>query len=94
MIGDMERVRMTDAEVASDFAAVLERLKHGEEVVVEQDHRPVAVIRPVQGPGRPIDDCIALALAHGSGAKPDEQFAKDLEEIIASRRPLDTSVWD
>ena len=91
MIGDMERVRMTDAEVASDFAAVLERLKHGEEVVVEQDHRPVAVIRPVQGP---IDDCIALALAHGSGAKPDEQFAKDLEEIIASRRPLDTSVWD
>jgi hypothetical protein len=35
-----------------------------------------------------------LAKAHGSGAKLDEEYAADLEEIIASRRPLDTSVWD
>ena len=91
---DMERVYMTEAEVAGDFAAVLERLKHGAEVVVEQDHRPVAVISPVKGPGRPIDECIALAKAHGSGAKLDEEYAADLEEIIASRQPLDTSVWD
>jgi antitoxin (DNA-binding transcriptional repressor) of toxin-antitoxin stability system len=90
----MERVYMTEAEVASDFAAVLERLTQGAEVVVEQDHRPVAVIRPVKGPGRPIDECIALAEAHGSGAMLDEDYAADLEEIIASRQPLDTSVWD
>ena len=90
----MERVYMTEAEVASDFAAVLERLKQGAEVVVEQDHRPVAVISPVRGPGRPFDECIALAKAHGSGATLDEEYAADLEEIIASRQPLDTSVWD
>ena len=90
----MERVYMTEAEVASDFAAVLERLKQGAEVVVEQDHRPVAVISPVRGPGRPIDECIALAKAHGSGARLDEEYTADLEEIIASRQPLDTSVWD
>jgi antitoxin (DNA-binding transcriptional repressor) of toxin-antitoxin stability system len=94
MIEDMERVHMTEAQVASDFAAVLEKLKHGAEVVVEQDHRPVAVIGPVKGPGRPIDECIALAKAHGSGATLDEDYAADLEEIIASRQPLDTSVWD
>ena len=94
MIEDMEQVRMTDAEVANDFAAVLEKLRHGAEVVVEQDHRPVAVISPVKGPGRPIDECIALAKAHGSGAKLDEEYAGDLGKIIASRRPLDTSVWD
>jgi antitoxin (DNA-binding transcriptional repressor) of toxin-antitoxin stability system len=88
----MEQVRMTDAEVANDFAAVLEKLRHGAEVVVEQDHRPVAVISPVKGPGRPIDECIALAKAHGSGAKLDEEYAGDLGKIIASRRPLDTSV--
>jgi hypothetical protein len=69
-------------------------LKHGAGVVVEQHHRPVAVISPVKGPGRPIDECIALAKAHGSGAKLDEEYAADLEEIIASREPLDTSVWD
>jgi antitoxin (DNA-binding transcriptional repressor) of toxin-antitoxin stability system len=94
MIEDMERVRMTDAEVANNFAAVLEKLKHGAEVVVEQGYRPVAVISPVKGPGRPIDECIALAKAHGSGAKLDEEYAADLEEIIAGRQPLDTSVWD
>jgi len=90
----MEQVRMTDAEVASNFAAVLEKLKQGAEVVVEQNHRPVAVIKPLTGPGRPIDECIALAKAYGSGAKLDESFAKELEEVIASRQPLDTSVWD
>jgi antitoxin (DNA-binding transcriptional repressor) of toxin-antitoxin stability system len=94
MIEYMERLRMTDAEVANNFAAVLEKLRHGAEVVVEQDHRPVAVISPVKGPGRPIDECIALATAHGSGAMLDEEYAADLEEIIASRPPLDTSVWD
>jgi hypothetical protein len=52
-----------------------------------------AVIRPVERPGRPIDECIALAKAHGS-ATLDKEFAKDLEEIVAHRRPLDTSAWD
>lgn len=94
MIEDMEQVRMTDTEVQNNFAAVLENLKHGAEVVVERDHRPVAVIIPVKGPGRPIDECIALAKAHGCGARLDEEYAKDLEAVIASRRPLDTSVWD
>ncbi len=49
MIEDMEQVRMTDAEVTSNFAAVLEKLKHGAEVVVEQDHRAVAVIGRLTG---------------------------------------------
>jgi antitoxin (DNA-binding transcriptional repressor) of toxin-antitoxin stability system len=94
MMEDMEQVHMTEAEVANNFAAVLEKLKHGTEVVVERDHRPVAVISPVKGPGRPIDECIELAKAHGSGAVLDEDYARDLEEILASRRPLDTSVWE
>jgi hypothetical protein len=49
------------------------------------------VITPAKGPGRPIDECIAIAEAHGSGATLDPDFARDLEEIIANRRPLDTS---
>ena len=90
----MGQIHMTEADVARDFAAVLEKVRQGLEVVVEQDHRTVAVIKPVRGPGRPIDECIALAKARGSGATLDEDFARDLEEIVASRRPLDTSVWD
>ena len=59
---------MSEAEVSKNFAAALEKVRQGSEVVVEQDHRPVAVITPVKGPGRPLDECIAIAKARGSGA--------------------------
>jgi hypothetical protein len=63
-------------------------------VLEEQGDRIVAIIKQLKGPGRPIDECIAIAKAHESGATLGEDFAKDLKEIIASRQPLDTSVWD
>lgn len=85
---------MTEAEVTNNFAAVLNKVKEGVEIVVERDDQPIAVISPLKGPGRPIDECIALAKARGSDATLDENFAKDLEAIIAERKPLDTSVWD
>jgi antitoxin (DNA-binding transcriptional repressor) of toxin-antitoxin stability system len=94
MIDGMAQVHMTEAEVTKNFAGVLERLRQGTEVVVEQDHRPVAIISPPKGPGRPIDECIALAKECGSGATLDEDFARTLEDLIAERRPLDASVWD
>jgi antitoxin (DNA-binding transcriptional repressor) of toxin-antitoxin stability system len=94
MIGGMAQLHMTEAELVRDIESVLEKVRQGADVVVEQDYRPIAVIRPVKGPGRPIDECIALAKARDSGATLDENFAKDLEETIANRQPLDTSVWE
>ena len=44
MIRGMATVHMTDTEVTNNFAAVLENIRKGVEVVVEQDHRPVALI--------------------------------------------------
>jgi antitoxin (DNA-binding transcriptional repressor) of toxin-antitoxin stability system len=94
MIEDMAVLHITEAELARDLHAVLEKVQQGAEIIVEDGYRTVAVIKPVQGPGRPLDECIAIAKAHGSGATLDEEFAKDLEEIIAQRQPLDTSAWD
>ena len=94
MIEDMAVLLMTEAELARDLHAVLEKVRQGTEIVVEEGYRTVAVIKPVQGPGRPLDECIARAKAHGSGAVLDEDFARDLEEIIAQRKPLDASAWD
>ena len=93
MIEDMAQVHMTEAEVVKDIQAVLEKVRQGAEVIVGHGDRTVAIIKPVKGPGRPIEECIALAKAHESGATLDEDFAKDVKEIIASRQPLDTSVW-
>ena len=60
----MATVRMTEAELARDIGAVLDRVKQGVEVIVKHDHQPVAVIRAPQGPGRKIGECIALAKAY------------------------------
>lgn len=94
MIEEMAQLHMSEAEVAKNFAAVLERVRQGLEIAIEREHRTIAVITPVKGPGRPIEECIALAEAHGSGASLDESFARDLEQIIAERKPLDTSAWE
>ena len=62
-------------------------------MIVEQDHRPVAVIKTPQGPGRKIGECIALAKAYdeklGYAPVPDANFAKDVQAAIdAHREPL------
>lgn len=90
---------MTEAEVARDLHAVLEKVQEGVEVVVEQDDRPIAVIKTPQGPGRPIDECIALAKAHeerlGYAPVPDSDFAKDVQAAIdAHGEPMQPASWD
>lgn len=99
MIEDGMTVRMTESEVARDLHAVLERVRQGVEVVVEEECRPVAVIRAPQGPGRRISECIALAKAYeerlGYAPVPDPDFAEDVEAAIAAHRePLDPPAWD
>jgi antitoxin (DNA-binding transcriptional repressor) of toxin-antitoxin stability system len=86
MIEDMDQVRMTEAEVTNNFGAVLEKLQQGAEVVVEQDHRPVAIIRLPKRSGRPISECIASAKASGSKVTLDDGFAADVEAAIRSRQ--------
>ncbi|MGO9254764.1 MAG: hypothetical protein ACLQU1_00450 [Bryobacteraceae bacterium] len=90
----MATVRITEAELARDLHAVLAKVQEGVEVIVEQDHRPVAVIKTPQGPGRTISECIAL-LPADSTATIDPDFAKDVEAAIeAHREPLEPPVWD
>jgi hypothetical protein len=61
MIEEMATMRISEAELARDIHAVLAKVQEGVEVIMEQDQRPVAVIRTPQGPGRKISECIALA---------------------------------
>jgi antitoxin (DNA-binding transcriptional repressor) of toxin-antitoxin stability system len=77
---------MTYREVSNNFAAVLENIRTGLEVVVEQDRRPVALIRSHKRSGRPISECIASARANGSQVTLDGGFAHDVEEEIKDRQ--------
>jgi antitoxin (DNA-binding transcriptional repressor) of toxin-antitoxin stability system len=89
-------VRITEAELARDLHAVLEKVQQGSEVIVErEDHRPVAVITsPVPKP-RTLSESIALAEARGTTAVPDDGFMKDVEEGIAERsQPWTPPSWE
>jgi antitoxin (DNA-binding transcriptional repressor) of toxin-antitoxin stability system len=91
----MGQVRMSEAEVAGDLHGVLDRVQHGVEIVVEQDHRAVAVIRSPLPKGRLLSECIALAVGRGSMATLDEGFMKEVEEGIARRtRPWNPPAWE
>lgn len=59
MIGPMAEL----PEVIRHIAAVLEKVRQGLEVFIEQDHCVTAVIRPATHPGRTISHFIALAKA-------------------------------
>jgi antitoxin (DNA-binding transcriptional repressor) of toxin-antitoxin stability system len=80
----MAVVHMSEAEVVKDIAAVLAKVRQGVEVVVEQDHRPVAVIRPSQRSGRPISEIVRQAKERNSSVTLDADFGTDLQDIIAS----------
>jgi antitoxin (DNA-binding transcriptional repressor) of toxin-antitoxin stability system len=94
-------VHMSEAELARDLHDVLAKVQQGIEVVIEQDHRPVAVLKPSQpgGPGRKLSECIALAKAYedelGYSPSPDAEFAKDVQAGIDSRRDsFEPPTWD
>jgi len=96
---NMATVRITEVELARDLHAVLDKVQQGVEVIVEQDNRPVAVIKVPPVPGRNISECIALAKAYeerlGYWPVPDPEFAKDVEAAIsACREPLNPPLWD
>jgi antitoxin (DNA-binding transcriptional repressor) of toxin-antitoxin stability system len=98
MMESMTQVRMTETELARDVHGALEKVRQGAEVVIEQDHRPVAVIKTLPGPGRMLSECIAIAKQRekerGYAVTLDPDFASDVEEIVRNRRPWNPPSWD
>lgn len=97
----MATIHMTTSELARDLESVLAQVKHGLEVVIEQDNRAIAVLKAPtpSGRGRKLSECIALAKAYeaqfDSPPTPDEDFAKDvLAGIEAHREAFDPPAWD
>ena len=88
-------IHISEAEAASDFCKLLERVRAGAEVVIESDKLPIAVVRPAEPHVRLLSESLRLAKEHASTATLDEDFARDLEAAINSHRePLDPPAWD
>ena len=90
-------IHLSEAEAtATNVATLLAHVRAGAEVIIENDARPVAVLRSLEPhPGRLLSESIALAEAHGSTVTLDGDFAKDVEAAIESHRePLNSPAWD
>ena len=91
-------IHISDAEAASDFASLLERVRAGAEIVIEHGAQPVAVLHAAEPVRRTISECIALAKAHeeetGKAPVLDPDFARDVEEILSHRRPWNPPKWE
>jgi antitoxin (DNA-binding transcriptional repressor) of toxin-antitoxin stability system len=95
MIEAMATVRITEAELARDIHAVLAKVQAGVEVIVEQDRRPVAIIRTPYRSGRPISEILRQARERNSTVTLDPDFGKDLEAVIASHeQPWNPPSWE
>lgn len=90
-------IHISEAEAASDFAAVLARVRAGAEIVID-GHEPIVVVRAEPVRGRLISECIALAKAHeeetGNVPVLDPDFAVDVEEIVENRKPWNPPAWE
>jgi antitoxin (DNA-binding transcriptional repressor) of toxin-antitoxin stability system len=82
-------VHISDAELIRDVRAILQRVETGDEVIIERDALPIAVLRSPTPPRRTISECIAM-LSDDSTAVIDPDFGKDVEAAIAAHRePLE-----
>jgi hypothetical protein len=88
-------IRITEDELARDIYAVLAKVQNGIEIVVEQGHCAVAVIKAPGMTGRRISEVIAGLEASEASAVIDEDFAHDVEQAIKARRePWNPPSWD
>ncbi len=98
IIVSMAVTHISEAEAVRDFAGLLARVRSGEEVLIESGSVPLAFLRTAAPPRRSISQSIALAEARlretGLRQVMDASFAADMEEIVGSRKPRDTSAWD
>jgi antitoxin (DNA-binding transcriptional repressor) of toxin-antitoxin stability system len=91
-------IHVSEAEAASDFATLMERVRAGAEIIIESGKGSVAVLHAAEPIRRTISECIALAKAHEeeTGKAPilDPDFAKDVEEILRHRKPWTPPAWE
>jgi antitoxin (DNA-binding transcriptional repressor) of toxin-antitoxin stability system len=94
----MAVIHISEADAARDFAALMRHIRAGEEVIIESNSTPLAVLRPAEAKGRLLSEAIALAQAHAKelGYSPamDPDFADDLEEIVRNRKPRTLYAWE
>jgi antitoxin (DNA-binding transcriptional repressor) of toxin-antitoxin stability system len=96
----MVTTHLTDLEAEKlTLPDLIRRVRAGEEIHIEDGTHTAVILKPASVP---LDNSIDATIErleqwereHGEPLRLGSDFADDLEQIIALRRPRDTSVWD
>ncbi len=94
----MAQLQTTEAEIKRDFAGFLRKIGQGEGVVVDQNGQPIASIRATNQEPRTLSELIELAdrreKTRGYEIRLDKDYATDVEQIVAKRKPWVPGSWD
>ena len=94
MIEGMAALHMTEAELVRNIESVMNGVQSGEEIIIERNARPLAVLRAAEPRRRKLSEIMA-ALPENSTATLDADFAADVQSFTDSRRePLNPPEWD
>lgn len=91
-------IHVSELQAAGGLAALVAHLRAGEEVIIQDDGRPLGVVHPAKPVRRTISQCIELAKAHeketGEAPVLDPDFADDMQDIISHRQTWNPPAWD
>jgi prevent-host-death family protein len=90
----MATIHIPESEAARDFKGLLARVRAGEEIVIENEASPAVILRAAEPSVRRLSESLRLAREHASTATLDGDFARDLEEIVASHPESLDGRWD
>ena len=95
----MAATHISIAELPPKMRELVDGLRAGEEIIIDSGDTPIAVLRvPDRPKGRTVSEVIARLEERerelGHPLRMGADFADDMEEIIANRKPRDTSKWD
>jgi hypothetical protein len=94
----MATIRISAADAARDFNALLAKVRAGAEIIIDDGAFPSAILRSELPTPRTISQCIELARKHEeeTGERPvlDPDFADDVAEIVRNRKPWNPPAWD
>jgi hypothetical protein len=96
----MPATHLPVAEAVLHLRNLLHRARSGEEILIDEDSATPVRLAPALLPIEPrtIEETIARVQTRekerGFPAVMDEDFAADMRDVIANRKPRDTSAWD
>jgi len=82
----MATFHISREEAAKDFDGLIDRIRNGDEVSIEVNSATIAVMKPAREHVRLLSESLKMARERGSTVTLDDEFGRDLEDVINSHR--------